>query len=71
MFGMLYMLYLICCIWDWGGAFCILDGLFDIMDSGFDILEDISLWVWVFGDLDGSFCNLDGNFAIWNDFLVF
>ena len=36
-------LYSVCCIWDWGGAICILDGLFDIMDSGFDILEDISL----------------------------
>ena len=28
----------------WGGAFCILDGLSDIVFSTFDILEDISLF---------------------------
>ena len=32
-----------CHIWDWGGAFCILDGLSGVVDSEFDILEDISL----------------------------
>ena len=32
-----------CHIWDWGGAFCILDGLTGIVDSEFDNLEDILL----------------------------
>ena len=44
-------LYLGCCIWDWGGAFCILDGLSGIVDSEFDILEDILLLgvgIWCF-----------------------
>ena len=37
---------------DWGGAFWILDGLSVIGDSEFDILEDILLLGWVFGDLE-------------------
>ena len=44
--------YLGCRIWDWGGAFCILNGFSGIVDSEFDILEDISLLGWVFGDFD-------------------
>ena len=32
-----------CRIWDLGEAFCILDGLSDIVYHEFDILEDISL----------------------------
>ena len=38
-------------MWDWGGALCILDELSGIVDSEFDILEDILLLevgIWCF-----------------------
>ena len=40
MFGMVYIVFLISHIWDWGGACCILDGLSYIVYSEFDILEE-------------------------------
>ena len=48
-------MYFGCRFWDWGGALCILDGLSDIAYSEFDILEDILLLGWVFGDLEDIF----------------
>ena len=40
MFGMVYIVFLISHL----GAFCILDGVSDILYSEFDISEDISLF---------------------------
>ena len=41
MFGMVYI-DIVFWIWYLGGAFCILGGKYDNVDSEFDILEDIS-----------------------------
>ena len=59
-------LYFGCWIWDWGGAFCILDGLSDIAYSEFHILED-NLLLGV-DDLKIFFCMFDGTFAIFDDY---
>ena len=60
-----------CHIWDWGGAFCILDGLNGIVDKEFDFGGHFTFGGGVFGDLDDIFGILYGDYAIWDDYLVF
>ena len=60
-----------CHIWDWGGAFCILDGLNGIVDNEFDFGGHFTFGGGVFGDLDDIFGILYGDYAIWDDYLVF
>ena len=64
-------LYSGCHIWDWGGAFCILDGLNGIVDNEFDFGGHFTFGGGVFGDLDDIFGILYGDYAIWDDYLVF
>ena len=66
--------YFGCRIWDWGGAFCILDGVSDIAYSELYILEDIShFWVgiwwfgWKFWYFRWWLCDLGWIFGIWTD----
>ena len=64
-------LYSGCHIWDWGGAFCILDGLNGIVDNKFDFGGHFTFGGGVFGDLDDIFGILYGDYAIGDDYLVF
>ena len=64
-------MYFGCRIWDWGGAFCILDGESDKRTVNITFCRTFHIFGWVFGDLDEILGILDGDYAIWDDHLVF